>query len=98
MYIRVKRKNQTIFLYTDQTEKIADVKGKIAKINEHPADQLALIFNDHRLEDDKTVADAKIENDNIVFLVYKKEGSNDFEEVDIQKTKTEGEGSSEKKE
>merc|ERR1739845_208795 len=75
-YIRVKRKNQTIFLYADASEKVADLKGKLAKINEKSADELALIFNDAKLDNDKTV-----------YLVYKQEGSDEFEEVDIQKPK-----------
>jgi len=53
MYIRVKRKNQTIFLYTDGNEKVADVKAKLAKINSEDKkgpDQMSLIFNDAHLE------------------------------------------------
>ncbi|ELR14939.1 ubiquitin family protein [Acanthamoeba castellanii str. Neff] len=87
IYIRVKRKNQTIFLYADASEKVADLKGKLAKINEKSADELALIFNDAKLDNDKTVGDYKIENDQVVYLVYKKDGSDEFEEVDIQKPK-----------
>jgi len=90
MYIRVKRKNQTIFLYSDASEKVADVKAKVAKINSEDkkgVDQIGLIFNDNLLDNDKTVGDTKVENDNIVYLVYKKDGSNDFEAVDVQKPK-----------
>lgn len=106
----MKRKNQTIFLYADASEKVADLKGKLAKINEKSADELALIFNDAKLDNDKTVGDYKIENDQVVYLVYKKDGmcltpppkqacmmvtqaslvppgSDEFEEVDIQKPK-----------
>jgi len=94
MYVRIKRKNQTIFLYTDANEKIQDLKGKIVKINvedKKVADNVSLIFADNHLDHDKTVGEAKIENDSVVYLVYKKEGANDWEEVDVQKTKTEGE-------
>jgi len=83
----VKRKNQTIFLYAEPNEKINDLKAKIAKINEKSPHELGLIFNDVRLDNDKTVGDYKIENDNIVYLVYKNAGSDDYEDIDIQKPK-----------
>jgi len=91
IYIRVKRKNQTIFLYTDASEKVADVKAKIAKINAEDkknTEHIGLIYNDNHLDNDKTVAESKVENDNIVYLVYKKDGSNDWETVDVHKPKT----------
>jgi hypothetical protein len=75
MYIRVKRQKQTIFLYTDLMETIADVKKKIGDINNIPPARIRLIYNDHPLEDNKTIGDYKIENDKIVFMVYKKEGA-----------------------
>jgi hypothetical protein len=33
IYIRVKRANQTIFLYAEPSDSVGDVKGKIAAIN-----------------------------------------------------------------
>jgi hypothetical protein len=41
-------------------------------------DTLRLLFSNNPLEDAKTLNDYKIENDNIVFLVYKKEGMSHF--------------------
>lgn len=74
-YVRVKRKNQTVFLYADPGEKIIDVKRKLAKINEKSLEDLGLLFNDTKLENDMTVGDYKIENDNVIFMVYKKPGT-----------------------
>ncbi len=75
MYIRVKRQKQTIFLYTDPSEKVSELKKKIAEINSVAANRIRLIFQDAPLDDDKAVGDLKIENDRVVFLVYKKEGT-----------------------
>jgi hypothetical protein len=75
MYIRVKRQKQTIFLYTEPQEQIIKVKSKISKLNNVPIEKIRLIFNDIPLEDEKTIQDYKIENDKIVYLVYKKEGN-----------------------
>jgi len=92
-YVRVKRKNQTVFLYADPGEKIIDVKRKLAKINEKSLEDLGLLFNDTKLENDMTVGDYKIENDNVIFMVYKKPDSEAYEEVDIHKTSASEDGS-----
>jgi len=79
-------------LYTDASEKIADVKAKVAKINaedKKSVEHIGVIFNDNHLDNDKTVGESKVENDNIVYLVYKKDGSNEWEAVDVQKVKEE---------
>jgi hypothetical protein len=75
MYIRVKRQKQTIFLYTEPQESIQRVKSKISRLNNIPIEKIRLIYNEIPLEDDKTIQDYKIENDKIVYLVYKKEGN-----------------------
>jgi hypothetical protein len=74
IYIRVKRANQTVFLYAEPSDSVGEVKNKLAHINKVPVDNLRLIFNNSPLEDNKTLGDYKIENDAIVLLVYKKEG------------------------
>mmetsp|Transcript_227 Transcript_227/g.261 ORF Transcript_227/g.261 Transcript_227/m.261 type:complete len:96 (+) Transcript_227:54-341(+) len=84
MYIRVKRKNQTIFLYSDPAEKVSQTKDNLAKITEVSADELGLIFNDKQLDNDSTIGDNKIENDNVVYLVYK--DGDGWEDVDVQET------------
>lgn len=74
IYIRVKRANQTVFLYAEPSDSVGDVKNKLFHINKVPVENLRLIFNNSPLEDNKTLGDYKIENDAIVLLVYKKEG------------------------
>jgi len=86
MYIRVKRQKQTIFLNTDPTETIASLKAKLASLNKVPAANLRLLSGEAVLDDAKSVGDSKIENDAVVFLVHKKEGSDAWEDVDVQKT------------
>ena len=71
VYVRVKRKNQTVFLYTDNNEKVSDLISKLAEINEKEAGELRLLKEETVLDNDKTVGDSKIENDNVLFLVYK---------------------------
>jgi len=87
MYLRCKRTNQTIFLYAEPTDTIVDVKRKISAIVKTPTDKLRVVHPTSRaiLDDNKALADYKIENDAIVYFIQKKEGSEDWEEVNIQK-------------
>lgn len=45
-------------------------------MNNVSSDKLRLIFNNVPLEETKTISDYNIENDNVVHLVYKKDGTN----------------------
>ena len=74
MYIRIKREKQTIFLYTDPTETIADVKTKLSSLTNVPSSHIRLIFHDLVMDDDKTIGDHKADNDNIVYMVFQKDG------------------------
>ncbi len=101
MYVRCKRTNQTVFLYTDQTEKVSDVLKKISGIVKTPVDQMGLVtLEQKKMDNDKTLGDYKVAPESILYWVQKKEGliifpqpipfegSSDFEEVNIQKTAT----------
>jgi hypothetical protein len=85
MYIRVKRQKQTIFLYTEPQEQIKKVKWKISKLNNIPIEKIRLILEDIPLEDEKTIQDYKIENDRIVYLVYKKDEDGEWEPIQVSK-------------
>jgi len=60
---------------------VNDVKSKLSGISKVPAENIRLIFNNNHLEESKNLNDLKIENDNIINMVFKKEGTNDFEDV-----------------
>jgi len=81
----VKRQKQTVFLSTDPSERIADLKKKLSDINAVPPARIRLLLNESSpaLEDDKTVGDLKLENDRVVYMVYKKDGTEEFEHVAV---------------
>lgn len=81
LYVRVKRANQTIFLNSEPTDTVHDLKTKLSGITKVAPDSLRLVFNSNTLDESKSLNDLKIENDNVLYLVYKKEGTNEFEEV-----------------
>ncbi|GLT97620.1 hypothetical protein SLE2022_151760 [Rubroshorea leprosula] len=84
MYIRVKRSKTTYFIQCDPTETTLDIKQKLhALIDQAVNDQrLILVGTGEVLEDPKTLADQKVENDAVVALTLRKD-DNEFEDVNI---------------
>ncbi|XP_057433764.1 uncharacterized protein LOC130726503 isoform X1 [Lotus japonicus] len=84
MYIRVKRKMTTYFIRCKPSDKILDVKQKLEELVDQPANNQQLILHGtgEVLEDAKTLADQKVENDAVVALALRKD-DNEFEEVNI---------------
>ncbi|KAK3221650.1 hypothetical protein Dsin_008675 [Dipteronia sinensis] len=86
MYIRVKRSKTTYFIQCDPTETILDIKQKLHVLIDQPVNdqRLILVGTGEVLEDSKTLADQKVENDVILALTLRKD-DNEFEDVDIVK-------------
>ncbi|KAA3468374.1 Ubiquitin [Gossypium australe] len=74
MYIRVKRSKTTYFIQCDPTETTLDIKQKLHTLIDQPAnDQRLILMNTGDiLEDSKTLADQKVENDAVVALTLRK--------------------------
>ncbi|XP_002986416.2 ubiquitin [Selaginella moellendorffii] len=87
MFIRVKRKKTTYFLHCDPSETVLEIKQKLQALSENHVDdqRLILIANKLVLEDHKTLADQKVENDAIVAMTLKIRETGDWEEVAIDK-------------
>ncbi|XP_021899308.1 uncharacterized protein LOC110815701 isoform X1 [Carica papaya] len=84
MYIRVKRSKTTYFIQCDPTETILDIKQKLLNLIDQPVNnqRLILLGTGETLEDSKTLADQKVENDAVVALTLRKD-DNEFEDVNI---------------
>ncbi|KAL9445489.1 hypothetical protein AB3S75_018479 [Citrus x aurantiifolia] len=84
MYIRVKRSKTTYFIHCDPTETILDIKQKLHALIDQPVNdqRLILVGTGDVLEDSKTLADQKVENDAVVALALRKD-DNQFEDVNI---------------
>ncbi|XP_008243026.1 PREDICTED: uncharacterized protein LOC103341298 [Prunus mume] len=84
MYIRVKRSKTTYFIQCEPTETSLDIKQKLHDLIDQPvSDQrLILVSTGEVLEDSKSLADLKVENDAVVALTLRKD-DNEFEEVNI---------------
>ncbi|THG00648.1 hypothetical protein TEA_011317 [Camellia sinensis var. sinensis] len=84
MYIRVKRSKTTYFLQCEPTETILDIKQKLHVLIDQPVNdqRLILMATGEVLDDSKTLADQKVENDAVVALTLRRD-DNEFEDVDI---------------
>ncbi|XP_042507432.1 uncharacterized protein LOC122083630 [Macadamia integrifolia] len=85
MYIRVKRDKTTYFLQCDPTETILDIKQKLQTLIDQPVNdqRLILVTTNEVLDDSKTLADQKVENDAVVALTLRKDDDDEFEDVNI---------------
>ncbi len=62
-------------MYVEPTEKVLDVKKKIAATIKTPVDNIRLLNTQSQpLQEDKSVFDNKLDNDQVVYWVQKKEG------------------------
>lgn len=62
-----------MFLWVEQNDTIELVRKKLSAVVKTPADNIRILSADQKsLEDNKTIQDFKIENDNIVYWVQKK--------------------------
>ncbi|XP_020265785.1 uncharacterized protein LOC109841278 [Asparagus officinalis] len=84
MYIRVKRNKVTYFVQCDPTETTLEIKQKLQGLIDQTSNnqRLTLVSTNEVLDDSKTLADQKVENDAIVGLSIRKD-DNEFEEVCI---------------
>ncbi|XP_057749986.1 uncharacterized protein LOC130968626 isoform X4 [Arachis stenosperma] len=75
MYIRVKRSKTTYFIRCKPTDKILDIKLKLQELVDQPANNQRLIIpaTGEVLEDSRTLADQKVENDAVVALTLRKD-------------------------
>uniref|UniRef100_A0A0E0NVF5 Ubiquitin-like domain-containing protein n=1 Tax=Oryza rufipogon TaxID=4529 RepID=A0A0E0NVF5_ORYRU len=75
MYIRVKRNKTTYFIQCDPTETTLSIKQKLHSLVDQPPGNQQLILlatTEVVLDDSKTLADQKVENDAVVALTLRK--------------------------
>lgn len=93
MYVRVKRQKNTIFLHVEPSDTFAALKSKLAEVYSVPPSTCGLfIYKDVdgapkevELMDLSTIGDQEIQNDAVLLLALKKDGSDAYEKVDVDK-------------
>eukprot|EP00389_Voromonas_pontica_P016339 GDKH01025538.1.p1 GENE.GDKH01025538.1~~GDKH01025538.1.p1 ORF type:complete len:105 (-),score=11.23 GDKH01025538.1:141-455(-) len=89
LHVRVKRKNQTIFvlLYPDQKAKF--LKERISRIIAKEMGHFRLMLGNVILDEESSVKAQRIQNGDIVNLVYKIEGKEEYEAAEYDSLTTE---------
>ena len=96
MYLRGKRHKDTIFLRVNPTDSFASVKTKLGGIVSKDPATLRLIGSDRErvFEDEATVGDQEVENDAVIYLVYRLGEGATYEIIEVA---NEGDGGDEGK-
>ncbi|KAF4318351.1 hypothetical protein BBO99_00007468 [Phytophthora kernoviae] len=89
-YIRVKRRNQTVFLDVQLSDSFLAVKEKLGTLFHMPPTSIQLWQGLHQKEckefaDAATLADHEFQNDAVVYMCWKKENSDQWEELSVTK-------------
>ncbi|KAL4432808.1 hypothetical protein ABPG77_008134 [Micractinium sp. CCAP 211/92] len=85
MYVRVKREKLTVFLHCDGTDTVAQIKSKLQELLQKPAEEQRLFKGGVALEEEKTLAELNVANDDELAVAYKLEGSDEFEPIHIER-------------
>lgn len=87
LVLRVKRKKLTVFVTAEPSDTVLEVKHKLHEMlgqaPEATPDAQRLYHDSELLEDSNTLADLKLDNDSVLGLAYRQQGSGDWEPVDI---------------
>ena len=75
MYIRVKRLKTTTFLQVEPTDTISSVKAKLEVLLQQPPEKQQLYKDGALLEDSRSLAELRIETDDILALALKQPGT-----------------------
>ncbi|KAG7669510.1 putative Polyubiquitin-B [Nannochloris sp. 'desiccata'] len=73
MYVRVKRLKTTSFLHVEPTDTIGSVKAKLQDLLQQAPERQQLYKDGTLLEDDRSLAELKVETDDALTLVLQQE-------------------------
>ena len=82
MHVRVKRKDTTFFLNVAPTDYVLEVKQRLQDLTEKDPSEQQLVKGRAVLDDAKSLAEQRVENDDVIALVLKS-GEGEFEPIDI---------------
>ncbi|KAL4106946.1 hypothetical protein PRIC1_004983 [Phytophthora ramorum] len=89
-YVRVKRRSQTVFLDVQLAESFLSVKEKLGVLFHLPPTSIQLWQGLNQKEskefaDAATLADHELQNDAVIYMCWKKENSDQWEELSVTK-------------
>lgn len=85
-FVRVKRKKTTMFLYIEAQDTVHDLRAKVNHITKVPTTDVKFFVDaagEVTVDENKTLADQKIHNDDVLYMIYRKEGSEEWEDIEL---------------
>lgn len=85
-YVRIKRKKTTMFLYTEPQDTVHDLRAKVNHITKVPTTDVKFFIDTEGevpVDENKTLADQKIQNEDVLYMIYRKEGSDEWEDIEL---------------
>jgi hypothetical protein len=77
--VKIKHKNETFYIFTEEYKKSLDIKEEISKIKKTPVENIRLYYVNRRLiEDDCMNHDQQIKHNTMLYAAFKME-NNDWE-------------------
>ena len=77
----------TLFLYAElAVDTVHDLRAKVNLVTKVPTSDIKFFIDKEGeipMDENKTLADQKIENDSLLYMVYKKEGSDEWETIEV---------------
>jgi hypothetical protein len=78
--VKIKHKNETFYIFTEEYKKSLDIKEEISKIKKTPVENIRLYYTNRRLiEDDSMNHDQQIRHNTVLYAAFKIDSSNDWE-------------------
>lgn len=82
LYVKIKHKKENFIIYSDEFHRTGLIKEEIAKIKDIPKENIKLYYTNKRLlEDDSTNHDQQVRQKQILFVSFKNEKNNEWENI-----------------
>merc|ERR1719213_1446087 len=84
MHLRIKRRGTTVFLLCYPEQDVKEVKSKIGQMFQREEGTFRLIYKDMVLDEYATIRAQQISSNDVVHLVFKNDGSDQYEKVEFE--------------
>lgn len=82
LYVKVKHKKEYFMIFSDEYSRTGAIKEEISKIKNIPKENIKLYYTNKRLlEDESTNHDQQVKQNQILFVIFKNENNNDWENI-----------------
>ena len=88
-YVMIKRKKTIFFLYLEAEDTVHDLRARINHVTKVPTTDVKFFIDkdgEVPIDENKMLKDQKIVCDDTLYMVYKKEGTDEWEAIDLDGT------------